>query len=151
MEFAKPKGRFNIVDPDRQVGAATLGAVGFVPDAASIGPNRPLAPDDDDALGLIELLLHFPPPFRPGSNLRIPPDSETVRFKGLDKRRDPRAVLGLIRNEHVAHPKTPEQSHSAMAELISQLAGLRIRAGKLEPGPLTRRHGQAAAPCFRQA
>ena len=107
MQFAKAKGRFNILDPDRQIGAAPLGAVGFVPNEASIGSNRPLAPHDDDALGLIELLLDVPPPFRPGCNLRIPPDGETVRFKGLDERRDPRAVLGLIRNEHVAHPKTP--------------------------------------------
>ncbi len=77
----------------------------LVANKATAWPLRMLAPSDDDAFGGVELPLDLLAPVIARFDVLIPPDRQSVGFKGLKERFNALAVLRLVRQENVGCPK----------------------------------------------
>ena len=53
LNFAEPKRRLDIVDPNRDIDMAPFGPHRLVANELALGPDRPLAPGDDHAFGSV--------------------------------------------------------------------------------------------------
>lgn len=95
LRLAKAQRRIDLVDRNREVDLATLGAARFVPDEASFRTRRPFAPYDDDAAGSIEMLRDRFTPCFPAAYARIPPDRQALSLKPFDEGLDPSSSSAL--------------------------------------------------------
>ena len=119
VKFAEAKRRFDVVDPDRQIGAPALRSIGLIANEPAFAANRSLAPDDEDAACRIEVRLNILTPFGTGGDLRIPPDVETVRLERPHQRFYPAPILGLVGHEDIAHSRPPTAASDCCAAVIN--------------------------------
>ncbi len=84
LGLAEAERRVDLVDPDRQIGAAAQRPRRFVADETAVRAGRALAPHDDDAGGLVEWRGDLVAPLVAAADMRIPPDRQAL---GLRARR----------------------------------------------------------------
>ena len=109
LGLAKAQWRVDLVDRDGEVDVALDRAAGLVADEAPFAGDRAFAPRDDHAFGGGEVVGDRFAPFVTGTDMRVPPHGETIGGERVDQRSHPRAILGLVGNEHVGHWPPPSR------------------------------------------
>jgi hypothetical protein len=101
LDLAETERRLNSVEADRDIRIAFLRSPRLVADEMSVMADRSLGPSDDHAFGSLEMLLDILVPVGAATDAGVPPDAEAFCFQCLDERDKARAILRLVRQEHV--------------------------------------------------
>jgi hypothetical protein len=96
LRFSEPERRLHLVDARWQISVSALRPRSLVANEAPFAPCRPLARDDNDALGGVEMLLDRIPPIDSAADVRISPGGKPVRFEGLDERHHAPPMLRFV-------------------------------------------------------
>ena len=79
----------------------------FIPNEITVLAHRSFAPHDDNAFGLFKLTLDRVSPFLAAADVHVPPNRQAVSLDCLNQRRNPLAILRLVRDEYVGHAAAP--------------------------------------------
>lgn len=107
LGLAKAERRVDLVDAHREIDVAAQRPRGLVADEAAVAADRALAPHDDHAARVGEILLDRIAPLVAATKVGVPPYGKAVSRERVNQWPNARSIFRFVGNEHVAHERGP--------------------------------------------